>query len=43
VKEERHAWLIAQPEMFLSEGVRKLVLIGAKFIEKQEDYVEKCC
>ena len=41
LKEAVHAWLAAQPKMFFSEGIKKLVKWWKKCIEKQGDYVEK--
>jgi len=41
LKEAVHAWLAAQPKIFFSEGIKKLVQQWKKYIEKQGDYVEK--
>jgi len=43
LKEVVHAWLAAQPKMFFSEGIKKLVQWWKKCIEKKGDYVEKLC
>ena len=43
LKEAVHAWLRAQPNIFFSEGIKKLVQWWKKCIEKQGDYVEKWC
>ena len=43
LKEAVHAWLAAQPKIFFSEGIKKLVQQWKKYIEKQGDYVEKWC
>ena len=41
VKEAVHAWLAAQPKIFFSEAIRKLVQRWTKCVEKLGDYVEK--
>ena len=44
LKETVHAWLAAQPKtFFFPEAIKKLVQRWKKCIEKQGDYVEKCC
>jgi len=43
LKEVVHAWLAAQPNMFFSQGIKKLVQRWKKCIEKQGNYVEKLC
>ena len=43
MKEAVGAWLAAQPKTFFSEGIKKFVQRWKKCIEKQGDYVEKCC
>jgi len=41
VKETVHAWLVSQHKTFYSEGIKKIMRRGTKFIEKQGVYVEK--
>jgi hypothetical protein len=36
-----HKWLFDQPKTFFVEGIRKLVDLWTKYIEKEGDYVEK--
>ena len=35
--------LLSQKQFFFPEGIKKLVQRWKKCIEKQGDYVEKCC
>ena len=36
-----HAWLAAQPQTFLDEGIRKFVKRWTKYIEKQRENIKK--
>jgi hypothetical protein len=42
IKEAVHSWLTAQPKKFFPHGIKKLVQLFEKCIEKKNDYVEKC-